>query len=44
MMLPSASDRHAWLPVILAVGALILLALVAGAGTWMIANPLAAPG
>jgi hypothetical protein len=38
MMLPSASDQHAWLPVILAVGALILLALVAGAGMWMIAN------
>lgn len=36
MMMPSASDRHAWLPVgLLAVG-LIGLAILAGAGTWML--------
>jgi len=38
MMLPSASDRHAWLPVIVTIGALIVLALIAGAGAWMIDN------
>lgn len=37
-MLPSASDRRAWLPIGLVVVGLVLLALVAGAGPWMLAN------
>jgi hypothetical protein len=37
-MLPSASDRHAWLPSGLIVGALISVALLAGAGQWMLVN------
>ncbi len=35
-MLPSASDRRAWLPVVLVLVVLIVLALVAGAGPWMV--------
>jgi hypothetical protein len=42
MMMPSVSDRQAWLPVILLAAALIGLAILAGAGSWMLAN-LAAP-
>ena len=42
MMMPSPSDRRAWLPVILVVVFLAGLALLAGAGTWMIENM--APG
>ncbi|MEW6241948.1 MAG: hypothetical protein AB1564_14180 [Chloroflexota bacterium] len=37
-MLPSASDRHAWLPLGVWVGGLFLLALLVGAGPWMLAN------
>jgi hypothetical protein len=37
-MLPSASDRRAWLPVLLVVLALFGLALLAGAGQWMFEN------
>ena len=37
-MLPSESDRHAWLPLGLWVAGLLFLALVAGAGTWMLQN------
>lgn len=37
-MLPSASDRHAWLPSGLIVTALIGVALLAGAGQWMLLN------
>ncbi len=37
-MLPSQSDRHAWLPLGLAVLVLIGLGVVAGAGPWMLAN------
>lgn len=43
MMLPSASDRRAWLPVGLLAAALVGIAVLAGAGTWMlehIAPPL----
>ena len=37
-MLPSQSDRHAWLPLGLSVGLLFSLALFAGAGSWMMLN------
>jgi hypothetical protein len=37
-MLPSASDRHAWLPLGLWLGLLVGLALLAGAGPWMLTN------
>lgn len=37
-MLPSASDRRAWLPLGLVLLALPLAALLAGAGPWMLAN------
>jgi hypothetical protein len=35
-MLPSASDRHAWLPVILFAAGLLLVVILAGAGPWML--------
>ncbi len=35
MMMPSESDRHAWLELIIAVGVLFSLALLVGAGPWM---------
>ena len=37
-MLPSQSDRHAWLPLGVSVVVLIALALFAGAGSWMLLN------
>jgi len=37
-MLPSASDRRAWLPVFVAVIILVLLASIAGAGPWLATN------
>ena len=37
-MLPSESDRHAWLPLGLWIGALLILAVIAGAGAWMLEN------
>ncbi len=37
-MLPSQSDRHAWLPLGVAVAVLLALAIFAGAGPWMLAN------
>jgi hypothetical protein len=37
-MMPSASDRHAWLPLGLLVCLLVGVALVAGAGPWMMEN------
>ncbi len=37
-MMPSESDRHAWLPLGVAAGILIGLAVLAGAGPWMLAN------
>lgn len=37
-MLPSESDRHAWLPLGLWVAGLLILAIVAGAGNWMLVN------
>jgi len=41
-MMPSASDRHAWLPLGLVIGLLFGLTILAGAGPWMLDN-LAAP-
>jgi hypothetical protein len=35
-MLPSRSDRHAWLPLGVALFILLTLAIVAGAGPWML--------
>jgi len=35
-MLPSGSDRHAWLPLGVAMAILLALAVVAGAGPWML--------
>jgi len=37
-MLPSESDRHAWLPLGLWTAGLLVLAIFAGAGTWMLEN------
>lgn len=37
-MLPSRSDRHAWLPLGVVVAVLLTLAILAGAGPWMLAN------
>ena len=37
-MLPSASDRRAWLPIGLVALGLVLLALLTGEGPWMLAN------
>ena len=41
-MMPSESDRHAWLPLGLVAVALLGLAILAGAGPWMVEN-LASP-
>ena len=35
-MLPSESDRHAWLPLGLWIGTLLAIALISGAGSWML--------
>jgi hypothetical protein len=37
-MMPSASDRHAWLPLSIFAIILLALALLAGAGPWMLVN------
>lgn len=37
-MMPSQSDRHAWMPVGVLVVGLVGAAILAGAGTWMLAN------
>lgn len=37
-MLPSESDRHAWLPLGLWIGTLLTIAIIAGAGSWMLEN------
>jgi hypothetical protein len=36
MMMPSESDRHAWLELVIAVGVLFSIALLIGAGPWML--------
>lgn len=37
-MMPSASDRHAWFPLGLLMGALVGIAILTGAGPWMLTN------
>jgi hypothetical protein len=37
-MLPSESDRHSWMPLGIWIVVLFSLAILSGAGTWMIAN------
>jgi hypothetical protein len=37
-MMPSESDRHAWLELIVSVGILFSITLLLGAGPWMLAN------
>lgn len=37
-MMPSTSDRHAWLPLGLVIGVLFGLTILAGAGPWMLTN------
>jgi hypothetical protein len=37
-MMPSESDRHAWLELVVSVGVLFLIALLIGAGPWMLNN------
>jgi len=37
-MMPSESDRHAWLPLALWTAFLLAIAILAGAGTWMLNN------
>ena len=37
-MMPSESDRHAWIPLGLLAGSLIGVAILAGAGSWMLEN------
>jgi hypothetical protein len=37
-MMPSQSDRHAWLPLGILVVGLVVVAILAGAGTWMLTN------
>ena len=37
-MMPSESDRHAWLELVISVGVLFGIALLVGAGPWLLAN------
>ncbi|MEP7135822.1 MAG: hypothetical protein ABI904_12905 [Chloroflexota bacterium] len=37
-MMPSESDRHAWLELVISVGILFAIALLIGAGPWMLNN------
>ncbi|GAB4458019.1 MAG: hypothetical protein OHK0041_22850 [Anaerolineales bacterium] len=37
-MMPSESDRHAWLELVISVGILFALAVLVGAGPWMLEN------
>lgn len=37
-MLPSASDRHSWLPAGIGLGLILVVLVVAGAGPWMLNN------
>src|SRR5512146_1695273 len=37
-MMPSESDRHAWLELLIAIGVLIGITLLFGAGPWILSN------
>ncbi len=37
-MLPSESDRHAWLDLLIGIGVLLVIVLLLGAGPWMLSN------
>lgn len=37
-MMPSESDRHAWLELVISVGVLFSITLLIGAGPWMLSN------
>lgn len=37
-MMPSESDRHAWLELVISVGVLFAITLLLGAGPWMLTN------
>ena len=37
-MMPSESDRHAWLELVISIGILFAIALLIGAGPWMLDN------
>src|SRR6266540_7540457 len=37
-MMPSESDRHAWLELVISIGVLFAIALLVGAGPWMLVN------
>jgi hypothetical protein len=37
-MMPSESDRHAWLELVVSVGVLFSVSLLIGAGPWMLDN------
>jgi hypothetical protein len=37
-MMPSESERHAWLELVISVGILFAIALLIGAGPWMLSN------
>jgi len=37
-MMPSESDRHAWLELVISIGVLFGITLLFGAGPWMLSN------
>lgn len=37
-MMPSESDRHAWLELVISIGVLFSITLLFGAGPWMLSN------
>jgi hypothetical protein len=37
-MMPSESDRHAWLELVISVGVLFAITLLLGAGPWMMSK------
>src|ERR1041385_1159351 len=39
-MMPSESDRHAWLELVISIGVLVGIALLVGAGPWMASNKI----